>query len=162
MGASRAPDSSLNDRTQGQEGKVVKNPKTTIHQHKSPGRLHQTLTTSATAGGPIHTSLPAALQRDRDTNVGIQCRVAARFILHTPLLLTSSQIPPLPVPGSSRLLVTLQNTVRGLSLDFTSSFSSHNGGLHPIPVPDLHSTNPWALCPQRCHDLRLGCGFNHM
>lgn len=46
-------------------------------------------------------SPPAALQRDGNVNAGIQCRMAAGFILHTPPLLTSSQTSP-PSPWVKR------------------------------------------------------------
>lgn len=136
----------------GKREKWYKNPKPTVCQYKFPGGAPE---------NPHHhcqvqrvTSTHPALQRDGDTDTGIQGWVAACFSLHMPLLLISSQTSS---PSSSWPYRMLSGS---LALDFTS-FPT-NRDLHPIPVADLHPTSPSALSPQRCHDPRPGCGFNDM
>lgn len=101
LGVSRAPGSSSNNQTQGQEGKVIKEPENTVHQLLSPGGMQNTLTT-ATARVPICSPVETVMQTQRFD------------ILYTFLLLTSAR-PPLSPLGSSRLLLMLQNSARGLS-----------------------------------------------
>lgn len=139
-------------RHKGKREKWQKNPKTTVHQHRSPGGLQKTLTTTATAGGPICTSPSAALWRDSDANTGVRCRVAAHFVHHTPPLLTSSQTSS-PSPWVKQAPPDPTKHCQGAqSLTSPSSSPHTTGTLHPVPVVDLHPTSPWALCPQRCHD----------